>query len=67
MPNIRCRLGIHAWATTYRDEPRIVQKCQRCGATRSTTYDLAYGGTYWAQGDWWSKGVLEGEEEEAAS
>ena len=65
--SILCRLGLHKWLVAYSDPPRVVEKCGRagCRAARSTTYDMAYGHTYWVPGDFWSQRKQEIAEDDA--
>jgi hypothetical protein len=46
-----CRIGWHQWVVTHKDGPAEQRGCSRCGRIESTTYDMAYGGTYWVPGE----------------
>ena len=54
----------HKYQIVYRDGPRIVRECKKCGRVESTMYDMLYGETYWVQGDWWTNKMREVEDEQ---
>lgn len=48
---VLCWFGIHVWVTfTTKKRPGLQRFCAACGKKQHQTYDMAYGGTYWADG-----------------
>lgn len=47
---ILCHLGFHSWVITFDESPRKERKCSKCAKYQHTTYDMAYGNTYWSDG-----------------
>jgi len=49
-----CWLGIHAWKHTRQSRwLGELRQCKVCGEKGHETYDMCYGGTYWAYGWPW--------------
>lgn len=50
-----CAIGYHKYELMYSHLPKQVRYCMRCLKVFSTCYDMAYGNTYWVEGNLWMR------------
>ena len=50
---VRCSLGLHKWLVDKKTTVKANRICTKCGKQQHTMYDMTYGSTYWANGEYW--------------